>query len=198
MKATKDIILGASYLSVSEVAQLMDDLFMEFDPNMVYKDSRHRMPQFAHIVWYVRNYAYAPFTLIAEMASLSKRAGQAYNMAETVDDLRLKHECKTLMLCGDLLTDLELMKSVGKFYGLDRNVCLELIQADEIEDALLYSAHCYMSGWADKARSQGGGNTAKSYRHTPAKEPELVTLLDQYTQLEAGVDALDIIYNQYK
>lgn len=196
MKATKDIILGAKYLSVSEVAQLMDDLFMEFDPKMVYAKGRHRMPQFAHIVWYVRNYTYAPYTLIGELASLSKRAGQAYNMAECVTDLQLREGVKTLSLCGELRTDLELMRSIGELYGLRNNVPLELIASEEIEDALLYGAHCYMSGWKDKGRAQGGGNVAVNYRHTPEKEPELVTLLDQYTQLEAGVDALEIVLNR--
>ena len=80
-------IKRANILKRRSIQQLIDDLFMEFDPNMKYADDRSSMPRFGMILWYVRNYTYASMTVIGDAAGVTApQKRMAYRTAECIDE----------------------------------------------------------------------------------------------------------------
>ena len=176
-------IKRANILKRRSIQQLIDDLFMEFDPNMKYADDRSSMPRFGMILWYVRNYTYASMTVIGDAAGVTApQKRMAYRTAECIDEFEKSCQEKPVYLNGDTYDALQIMKAVGSYYGLDRNLPLERLN-DEVVDALLFMSVLECNGWGDYTRAQGGGENSM-FRPTPRKQPRLVTLLDLEARLK--------------
>jgi hypothetical protein len=181
----------ANILGFSGIQQLVDDLFMEFDPHMKYADNRSAMPRFGMILWYVRNYTYAPMRVIGHCAGVgSSDKRMAYRTAECIDEFVKSCPERPVYLNGDTYEALQLMKSVGSFYNLEKNLPMERLH-DDVVDALLYLTSLECKGWGDYSRPQGGARQ-EMFRPTPRKQPRLVTILDLEARLSAGANLWEI------
>lgn len=186
----QQVMKRARILSYRGVQNLIDDLFMEFDPNMKYADNRSDMPRFRMILWYVRNYTYAPMRVIGDIAGVgggSKRI--SYRTAECINEFEKSCPEKPVYLNGDTYDALQLMKAVGKYYRIDGNPPLASLN-DDCADALLYLTMLECNGFSD-GRQQGGGSQ-RMFRPTPRKQPRLVTILDLEARLSAGANLWEI------
>lgn len=173
----------ALVLGFSEIGQLLDDLFMEFDPHMEYANNRTSMPKFGMILWYVRNYTYASMHVIGNLADVGGSSSRlSYRTAECIDEIEKSCPERPIYLNGDTYDSLQLMKAVGEHYGLEKNLPMERLH-DDVVDALLYLSVLKCNGWGDYGRSQGGGRT-NMFRTTPRNQPTLVTILDLESRLK--------------
>lgn len=179
----------AKFLTHPELGQLTSDLFMEFDPTMNYADNRPYMPHFGHVLWYLRNYTYAPFSLIGELTGVTGKAERlTYMTHECVANFEGSCMERPVSLDGGSRDAMLLMRAVGSYYGLDGNTPLDRCD-NEVEDALLYlqSNAC---GATDRGKSNGGGNI--SYKPTPKNQPLFASLLNIQERINAGLSIFDI------
>lgn len=181
----------ARFLSLSSLSQLANDLFMEFDPNMEYEDRRTDMPKFPMILWYMRNYTYAPMSAIGNITGVSASGkSMSYRTADIISTFVSGCFEKPVYLNGDTYESLQIMKQVGTYYGLEKNLPLERLD-DDVVDAVLYLAHLECNGYSDPPRKQGGGQN-ESFPATPKNQPTLVTVLDLEARLANGASLWEI------
>lgn len=186
----ENVMKRARILSYRGVQNLIDDLYMEFDPKMDYADNRSAMPRFRMILWYVRNYTYAPMRVIGDIAGVGGGSTRmSYRTAECIDEFEKSCPERPVYLNGDTYDALQLMKAVGNYYGIDRNPPLSSLN-DDCADALLYLTMLECNGYSD-GRQQGGGEQ-RMFRPTPRKQPRLVTILDLEARLSAGANLWEI------
>ena len=180
---------NAKFLNTYELAQLVGDLFMEFDPGLEYDERRTYMPRFGQILWYIRNYTYSPLSLIGDITGVTGPVKRlSYLTHECIDNFeRACHE-KPVSLDATNYDALQIMKAVGDYYGLAKNVALETVN-DETSDALLYMQHLATKS-SDKKKVSGGGT--RNYKATPTDQPLYVTLLDLQMRLDKGRSIFEI------
>lgn len=182
----------ATLLTMGTAQQLLDDLYMEVDPAMVYADRRSDMPEYGFIAWYLRTYFYLPMSAIHELMSMPNRGGSKGSTAnKTIQAYKDSCMERPESLDARRYDTLQVFKSLAKeFYGATRNKALDICNEEE-RDCLLYLAHLEC-GRYDKGKRQGGGEVL--YTLTP-EEPSLITLLDILARIEHGEPAEDISRN---
>jgi len=166
------VLNDSVYLSKSELAQLVSDLYMEFDPSMKYEGNRSAMNEFGLIAWFLRNKTYAPMSLIQSVMAIGGVSKQGYGASAVVSNFEDSCLEKPCSLCGSNYDQLQLMISLAdKFYNLSKNPFLDRMD-DEAEDVALYLASLEFGAY-DSRKRQGGGK--QFFKPTPL-EPSAVSL----------------------
>jgi hypothetical protein len=179
----------AKFFGIGEASQLLDDLYMEVDPHMVYVDRRAEMPEFGFIAWFLRNYLYLPMSAIQTIMPFASVSGSKGSLAsKSIETYKSSCVERPESLDARNYDTLQVFKQIlAKYYNAPSNKSLDLCNEGE-EDCLLYQAHLEC-GHYDKPKRQGGGEI--NYKLTPS-EPSLITLLDILARIGFGEKPEDI------
>lgn len=177
------------YLTRSELYQLVDDLYMEFDPTLSYESNRSAMNEFGLIAWYVRNKTYAPMSLIQDVMEIGGVSSQGFGAAQVISNFEDSCFESPCSLDASVYDQLQVMNSItDKFYGLSTNAFLDRMQDEAAETALYLASQSFEC--IDKRKRQGGGK--QFFKPTPT-EPASVVLNELLIRASEGTNIQDLL-----
>lgn len=171
--------------TLSTVHQLRDDIIAELtDGSMDAADSDR-----AYAAWFLRNYIFLPYTLIAELLDY-RDAERCYNAVKNLTSVAVSPaSLDGEFIDGGCLKELEVL--VKEYYTFTRTgIYLDRLDSETAEFMLYQMAN--LVGYADKTR----GGTRKPYEPTPTALSSRALLCEIISLFEQG-ESLDLIDEQF-